>query len=53
MRQDSEVRSRNEEHLLSAFHRLPTVSEAGGMEKAFGRHGSAGQDVTADTERKK
>ena len=50
--QKSGVRSQNEEHLLSADCLLPTVFEGGGMERAFGRHGSSGQDVTADRERK-
>jgi hypothetical protein len=38
----------------TAFCLLPTpaVFEAGGLERALGRHGSAGQYVTADRERK-
>jgi len=59
-------RSQDEEHLLSAdclpltadcrlptaYRRLPTALEGGGMERALGRHGSPGQDVTAEWERK-
>jgi hypothetical protein len=38
--------------LPSAYCRLPTVFEGGGIERALGRHGSRRQDVTADRERK-
>jgi hypothetical protein len=36
----------------TAYCLLPTVFEGGGMARAFGGHGSSGQDVTADRERK-
>jgi len=38
--------------LPSAYCRLPALFGGGGMEKAFGRHGSAGQDATTHRQRK-
>ena len=35
----------------SAYCRLPTEFEGGGMERSLCRHWSSGQDVTSDRER--
>jgi len=38
--------------LLTAYCRLPTTFQRGGMERVPRRRGGPGQDVTADRERK-